>query len=200
MKRGLLLVLSGPSGVGKGTVRKYLEEDPSLKLAYSTSMTTRAPRQGEVDGRDYFFVIPEEFEKAQERGELLESAEFVGNRYGTPMKEVDRLRDEGKNVLLEIEVQGAMQVQEKCPDAVSIFIIPPSMDELERRIRGRKSEPEEIIQQRLAKAAGEIKTMNRYKYIVCNEDPKLAADLIAAIIRRRMESDSLNAEGECVNV
>lgn len=113
MKRGLLLVLSGPSGVGKGTVRKYLEEDPSLKLAYSTSMTTRAPRQGEVDGRDYFFVSPEEFEKAQERGELLESAEFVGNRYGTPMKEVDRLRDEGKNVLLEIEVQGAMQVQEK---------------------------------------------------------------------------------------
>lgn len=154
MKRGLLLVLSGPSGVGKGTVRKYLEADPSLKLAYSTSMTTRKPRAGEVDSTDYFFVTPEEFEKAQENGELLESAEFVGNRYGTPMKEVNRLRDEGKNVLLEIEVQGAMQVQEKCPDALSIFIIPPSMEELERRIRGRKSEPEEIIQQRLAKRPG----------------------------------------------
>jgi len=184
MKRGLLLVLSGPSGVGKGTVRKYLEADPSLKLAYSTSITTRKPRAGEVDGTDYFFVTPEEFEKAEENGELLESAEFVGNRYGTPMKEVNRLRDEGKNVLLEIEVQGAMQVQEKCPDALC----------------GRKSEPEEIIKQRLAKAAGEIKTMNRYKYIVCNEDPKLAADLIAAIIRRGMESDSLNAGDECGTV
>lgn len=200
MKRGLLMVISGPSGVGKGTVRRYLEEDPSLKLAYSTSMTTRKPREGEVDGREYFFVTPEQFEEAEKNGELLESAEFVGNRYGTPLREVNRLRDEGKNVLLEIEVQGAMQVQEKCPDALSIFIIPPSMEELERRIRGRDTEPEEIIQQRLAKAASEMKTMSSYKYIVCNEDPKLAADLIAAIIRRSMESDSLNEDGKCVNV
>jgi len=117
----------------------------------------------------------------------LEWAEFVGNYYGTPLKEVNRLRDEGKNVLLEIEVQGAIQVQEKCPDAVSIFIIPPSMEELERRIRGRSTEPEEIIQQRLAKASNEMKMVSQYKYIVCNDDPKLAAELIKTIILRHVE-------------
>ena len=116
-----------------------------------------------------------------------EWAEFVGNYYGTPLKEVNRLRDEGKNVLLEIEVQGAIQVQEKCPDAVSIFIIPPSMEELERRIRGRSTELEEIIQQRLAKASNEMKMVSQYKYIVCNDDPKLAAELIKTIILRHVE-------------
>ena len=127
------------------------------------------------------------FEEAIKNGELLEWAEFVGNYYGTPLKEVNRLRDEGKNVLLEIEVQGALQVQEKCPDAVSIFIIPPSMEELERRIRGRSTEPEEIIQQRLAKASNEMKMVSQYKYIVCNDDPKLAAELIKTIILRHVE-------------
>ena len=151
MKRGLLIIISGPSGVGKGTVRKYFEANKDLNLAYSTSMTTRKPREGEIDGKDYFFVTREQFIQSIQKGELLEYAEFVGNYYGTPIKEVNRLRDEGKNVLLEIEVQGAKQVQEKCPDAISIFIIPPSMEELENRIRGRKSEPEEIVQQRLAK-------------------------------------------------
>ena len=150
-------------------------------------MTTRKPRAGEVDGRDYFFSTREDFEKAIQEGELLEWAEFVGNYYGTPLKEVNRLRDEGKNVLLEIEVQGAIQVQEKCPDAISIFIIPPSMEELERRIRGRSTEPEEIIQQRLAKASNEMKMVSQYKYIVCNDDPKLAAELIKTIILRHVE-------------
>ena len=126
-------------------------------------------------------------EKAIQEGGLLEWAEFVGNYYGTPLKEVNRLRDEGKNVLLEIEVQGAIQVQEKCPDAISIFIIPPSMEELERRIRGRSTEPEEIIQQRLAKASNEMKMVSQYKYIVCNDDPKLAAELIKTIILRHVE-------------
>ena len=187
MKRGLLIILSGPSGVGKGTIRKYFEKDDRLNLAYSTSMTTRSPRQGEKDGVDYFFTTKEKFEEAIKNGELLEYAEFVGNYYGTPLNDVERLRNEGKNVLLEIEVQGATQVQKRCPDALSIFIIPPSMDELERRIRGRRSEPEEIIQQRLAKASHEMKMIPNYKYIVCNDDPKLAAELIKTIILRHME-------------
>lgn len=187
MKRGLLIILSGPSGVGKGTIRKYFEKDDRLNLAYSTSMTTRSPRQGEKNGVDYFFTTKEKFEEAIKNGELLEYAEFVGNYYGTPLNEVERLRNEGKNVLLEIEVQGATQVQKRCPDALSIFIIPPSMDELERRIRGRRSEPEEIIQQRLAKASHEMKMIPNYKYIVCNDDPKLAAELIKTIILRHME-------------
>ena len=187
MKRGLLIILSGPSGVGKGTIRGYFEKNEDLNLAYSTSMTTRKPREGEVDGVDYFFRTKEEFENAIEKGQLLEYAEFVGNYYGTPMEEVERLRNEGKNVLLEIEVQGAVQVQKKCQDALSIFIIPPSMEELERRIRGRRSEPEEIIQQRLAKASHEMKMMSNYKYIICNEDAKLAADLIELIILRTIE-------------
>lgn len=190
MKKGLLIIISGPSGVGKGTVRSYFMDDPSLKLAYSISMTTRAPRAGEQDGVDYIFATKEEFEQAISAGELLEWAEFVGNYYGTPLAQVEKLRQEGKNVLLEIEVQGAVQVREKCPDAISIFIIPPSMEELEKRIRGRRSEPEEVVQQRLAKAEKEMKLMNSYKYIVCNDDPKLAADLIRSIIRRHMETDA----------
>ncbi len=187
MKKGLLIIISGPSGVGKGTVRNYFINEEDLKLAYSISMTTRSPRENEKDGVDYIFTSKENFEKAIHDGELLEWAEFVGNYYGTPMSYVEKLRNEGKNVLLEIEVQGAMQVSAKCPDALSIFIIPPSMEELEKRIRGRRTEPEEIVQQRLAKASKEMKMVNNYKYIVCNDDPKLAADMIATIIRRHME-------------
>ena len=186
MKKGLLIIISGPSGVGKGTVRKYFMDDDSLRLTYSISMTTRKPRQGERDGVDYIFTTRETFEEAIAEGELLEWAEFVGNYYGTPLTQVEKLREEGKNVLLEIEVQGADQVRKKCPDALSIFIIPPSMEELEKRIRGRRSEPEEIVQQRLAKAENEMKMVSNYKYIVCNEDPQLAAELISSIIKRHM--------------
>ena len=189
MKKGLLIIISGPSGVGKGTIRSYFMNDESLKLAYSISMTTRSPRVGEKDGVDYIFTTKEAFEEAIKNGELLEWAEFVGNYYGTPMEEVEKLRNEGKNVLLEIEVQGATQVREKCPDALTIFIIPPNMEELEKRIRGRRSEPEEIVQQRLAKASKEMKMMDNYKYIVCNDDPKLAAELISSIIKRHMETE-----------
>ena len=186
MKKGLLIIISGPSGVGKGTVRKYFMDDDSLRLTYSISMTTRKPRQGERDGVDYIFTTREKFEEAIAEGELLEWAEFVGNYYGTPLTQVEKLREEGKNVLLEIEVQGADQVRKKCPDALSIFIIPPSMEELEKRIRGRRSEPEEIVQQRLAKAENEMKMVSNYKYIVCNEYPQLAAELISSIIKRHM--------------
>lgn len=187
MEKGLLIIISGPSGVGKGTIRNFFMNDEALKLAYSISMTTRSPRVGEVDGRDYIFTTKEKFKQAIENGELLEWAEFVGNYYGTPLSVVEDLRNQGKNVLLEIEVQGAMQVKEKCPDALSIFIIPPNMEELEKRIRGRRSEPEEIVQQRLAKAAGEIKMVKDYKYVVCNDDPQLAADMISLIIKRHMQ-------------
>lgn len=186
MKKGLLIIISGPSGVGKGTVRKYFMDDDSLRLTYSISMTTRKPRQGERDGVDYIFTTREKFEEAIAEGELLEWAEFVGNYYGTPLTQVEKLREEGKNVLLEIEVQGADQVRKKCPDALSIFIIPPSMEELEKRIRSRRSEPEEIVQQRLAKAENEMKMVSNYKYIVCNEDPQLASELISSIIKRHM--------------
>ena len=187
MKKGLLIIVSGPSGVGKGTVRDYYMKDESLNLTYSISMTTRSPREGEVDGVDYIFVTREEFEQKIKEGEFLEYAEFVGNYYGTSLKQVDKMREEGKNVILEIEVQGATIVKEKCPDAISIFIIPPSIEELERRIRGRRSEPEEIIQQRLAKATQELKLVGNYKYVVCNDDPELAAEFIGLIIKRNQK-------------
>ena len=134
MNKGLLIIISGPSGVGKGTIRSFLMNDELLKLVYSISMTTRTPREGEVNGKDYIFTSKEKFEQAIGQGELLEWAEFVGNYYGTPLSVVEDLRNQGKNVLLEIEVQGAMQVREKCPDALSIFIIPPNMEELEKRM------------------------------------------------------------------
>lgn len=188
-KKGLLIVVSGPSGVGKGTILKEFVNDPDLHIAYSVSMTTRVMRPGEVDGVNYHFVSRDEFERARENGELLESTEFVGNLYGTPLREVERLRNEGKNVLLEIEVQGCKQVQAKVPDALTIFIIPPSMEELEKRIRGRNTEPEEIVQERLAKASKEIEMVGQYKYVVCNDDPKLAARIIRVIIQRFMNAN-----------
>jgi len=188
--KGLLIVLSGPSGVGKGTILKEVMKDKSLKLAFSVSMTTRAKREGEVDGVNYFYVTRDEFEQAVRDGKMLEYAEFVGNYYGTPLEYVEKLRNEGTNVILEIEVQGCLQVQEKEPDALTIFIVPPSMEELENRIRGRKTEAEEIIQQRLAKAESEMEMLNKYKYVVCNDDVELAADIISVIIRRHMEKNA----------
>lgn len=184
--KGLLIVISGPSGVGKGTVIKQFINDPDLKLSYSVSMTTRAMREGEKEGVNYYYVSRQEFEDTINNGGLLEWTEFVGNYYGTPLAEVERLRNLGRNVLLEIEVDGCMQVVKKIPDALTIFIVPPSMKELESRIRGRKSEPEEIVQQRLAKAQKEMEVSGNYRYIVCNDDVELAADIIRVIIRHHM--------------
>ena len=178
-----IVVLSAPSGTGKDTIAaKLIQCDSRLEL--SCSATTRKKRGSEQEGVDYHYVSREEFEKAIANDELLEYAEFVGNYYGTPKAFVEKLRDEGKNVLLEIEVEGASIVKEKCPDALSIFLIPPSMEELERRIRGRKTEPEEIVQQRLAKAQREMNNMSRYQYVICNDDAQLAADIISLIISR----------------
>ena len=186
MKRGLLIILSGPSGVGKGTVREQLFKEESLNLAYSISMTTRYKRPGEREGIDYFFVDVDTFKKKIEQGELLEYAQFVGNYYGTPKAYVDQLLDEGKNVVLEIEVQGALQVMKKVPDALTIFLVPPSMEELERRIRGRKTEAESVMQERLAKAEREIKTKDSYKHVVVNNTVEQAANEIADIIRHNI--------------
>ncbi|MCD7809996.1 MAG: guanylate kinase [Erysipelotrichaceae bacterium] len=186
MKRGLLIILSGPSGVGKGTVRKELFKDESLNLAYSISMTTRTARPKEIEGVDYFFVSVDEFEDKIKNGELLEYAKFVGNYYGTPQAYVDKLLDEGKNVLLEIEVQGALQVMAKRQDALTIFLVPPSLNELEKRIRGRRTEEESVVQERLAKATKEMATQDEYKYVVCNDNVKSAADKIAHIIKENL--------------
>lgn len=187
-KRGLLVILSGPSGVGKGTVRDLFIDREELNLAFSISMTTRKPREGEVDGEHYYFVSRDTFEEALANNELLEHAEFVGNYYGTPIAEVNRLRDLGYNVLLEIEVQGAIQVIDRVPDALSIFLVPPSMEELRRRLQGRRTESEEILNERLTKAANEMELMNQYRYVICNDDPNFAAEMVSLIIKRNIEA------------
>lgn len=186
MKRGTLIILSGPSGVGKGTVREQLFKMDDLNLAYSISMTTRKPRPGEVNGVDYYFVDQATFnQKIQEDG-FLEYAQFVSNSYGTPKDKVEEMLEEGKNVVLEIEVQGALQVMEKVPEALTFFLVPPSMEELERRIRGRKTEAESVMQERLAKAEREIKTKDSYKHVVVNNTVEQAANEIADIIRHNI--------------
>lgn len=193
MKKGLLIIMSGPSGVGKGTIRRKVMEDSSLNLAYSVSMTTRAPRSREVNGSDYFFVSKEEFEKNLKAGNFLEHAEFVGNYYGTPKDYVEKLRQKGKNVLLEIEVEGAKQVLEKMRgnDVFSIFLIPPSYEDLEKRIRGRSSEAESIIQERLQKARREMGLKYNYHFIVLNDDVDRASDEIKNIIRSKINAKTI---------
>ena len=181
--RGLLIVISGPSGVGKGTVRKALFEMKNHNLTYSVSMTTRKMREGEVDGKDYYFVTKDEFLKQIDNGNFLEYAEFVGNYYGTPLDKVNQKLDEGKEVVLEIEVEGALQVKKKVPDCVMIFLVPPSKEELYNRLKNRGTEAEEIIQKRIEKANREFKVAPKYDYIVVNDEVNNAADRIMAIIR-----------------
>lgn len=188
MKKGIIVILSGPSGVGKGTVRTFLMKDKSLNLEFSVSMTTRKPRVGEVNGKDYFFVSKEKFDEAVKNDELLEYADFVEHSYGTPKKYVEKLLDEGKNVLLEIDTNGACQVMNKCnsSDYVSIFLVCENFDELERRIRGRKSETEEVIQERLKKAKKELLLEKYYQHVVLNDKPERAAKEIATIIKNKL--------------
>ncbi|MGL4949390.1 MAG: guanylate kinase [Anaeroplasmataceae bacterium] len=181
--RGLLIVISGPSGVGKGTVRKALFDVPGNNLEYSVSMTTRAKREGEVEGKDYYFVSTEEFEKRIEENKFLEYAKFVSNYYGTPLDKVEEHLNNGKEVVLEIEVEGALQVKDLMPDAVFIFIVPPKKQALYDRLRRRGTESEEVIEERVKKANREFKVANRYDYIVVNDEVNNAADRIMAIIR-----------------
>ncbi|MFK5882743.1 MAG: guanylate kinase [Candidatus Izemoplasma sp.] len=182
-ERGLLIVLSGPSGVGKGTVRKALFELEGHDLVYSISMTTRAPREGEVDGVDYYFVTREEFTQRIKDGKFIEYAEFVGNYYGTPKDKVDEQLALGKEVVLEIEVQGALQVRLKAPDGVFIFIAPPTKEALYNRLLRRGTENPDIIQERMDKAESEFPLAHKYDYIVVNDEVTNAADRILAIIR-----------------
>ena len=182
-KRGMLIVLSGPSGVGKGTVRKALFSQPGNDFQYSVSMTTRQPRPGEVNGKDYFFVSKEEFEQHIREGQMLEYAKYVDNYYGTPLKYINDTLDEGKDVFLEIELNGAMQVRSKCPDGVFIFLTPPDLMELRQRLIHRGTDSMEVINKRIHKAFGEIQMMQNYDYAVVNDQVDNAVTKIKDIIR-----------------
>lgn len=167
-KRGVLFVFSGPSGVGKGTLKAKLFEEFADRIAYSVSATTRGPREGEVDGKDYFFISRQEFERRVKNNEFLEHAEFAGNCYGTPRAYVEKLLDSGVNVVLEIDVQGALQVMKSMPECVSVFILPPSFEELEHRLRGRGTETEEKVRERLETAKRELPYAPQYDYQIVN--------------------------------
>ena len=181
-ERGLLIVFSGPSGVGKGTVRKEIFDRKDNKFKYSVSMTTRPQRPGEVDGVDYHFRTREKFEDLIRRGEMLEYAEYVGNYYGTPLTYVNDTLDQGIDVFLEIEVQGALQVKSKVPDGVFIFLTPPDLEELEERLVGRGTDSQEVIAQRIERAKEEIALMREYDYAVVNDEVALAAERVRRII------------------
>ena len=181
-QKGQLIVLSGPSGVGKSTVIAELLSERA-DIHFSVSFTTRAPRVGEEDGVNYNFVDRAEFERMIAAGELLEYAEYVGNYYGTSMKVIRDKLDQGVDVLLDIEVQGAAKVREKCPDAVLIFIIPPSFEELSRRLHGRNTDDEDVIEGRLQKAREEDKEIRHYDYLVVNDKvPAAAAEIMAILL------------------
>ena len=190
-KRGLLIIMSGPSGVGKGTIREELMKKNDLNLHYSVSMTTRGMRPGEVNGREYYFVTREEFDRNIANDNLLEWAEFVGNKYGTPRDKVEQLRNEGKNVMLEIEVNGTAQVLNKVNDdgVVSIFIAPPSLEVLEQRLRGRGTESEDVIKSRVAKATHELGFKDQYQYIVINDELDKAVEEVRQIILNKMKGE-----------
>ncbi|ESV54990.1 guanylate kinase [Streptococcus hyovaginalis] len=181
-ERGLLIVFSGPSGVGKGTVRQEIFSTPDHKFEYSVSMTTRPQRPGEVDGVDYFFRTREEFEELIRQGQMLEYAEYVGNYYGTPLTYVNETLDKGIDVFLEIEVQGAIQVKQKVPDGVFIFLTPPDLEELEGRLIGRGTDSEDVIARRIERAREEIALMREYDYAVVNDEVPLAAERVKRII------------------
>ncbi|MHB1651117.1 MAG: guanylate kinase [Desulfitobacteriaceae bacterium] len=178
---GLLIILSGPSGAGKGTIcRELLHQIP--ELVYSVSATSRQPRLGEVEGLHYYFRSREEFGGMLERGELLEWAEFCGNYYGTPRFAVEQDIQAGKDVILEIEIQGALQVKNRFSQGVFIFIVPPSLDVLSERIHKRGTEPEEVIQKRLETAVHELEYVSEYDYVVVNDEVPSAVEKLKSIL------------------
>lgn len=176
-----LYVISGSSGVGKGTViKKFLDRNPDFML--SVSCTTRLPREGEIDGVNYFFLSKEEFQKCIDEGKFLEWAEFAGNRYGTKKKYINKCLEEGRNIILEIDTKGAIQVKKQMEDAVLIFIAPPSLDALENRLRGRHTEDENAIQKRLKEVKEELERAKNFDYTVINDDLEKAVGELEKII------------------
>lgn len=181
MNRGKLVVISGPSGSGKGTVlSKVLTDD---NIHYSVSATTRAPREGEKNGVHYFFITREEFQEKISSGEMLEYAEYCGNFYGTPKEAVVRELEKGKDVILEIETEGALKIKKAVPEALFIFISPPSEEELFRRLKGRGTEPEEVINKRLEVAKREMEKAEIYDFVVINDEVSKASKEILEIIK-----------------
>ena len=183
MNKGLLVVISGPAGSGKGTViAKLLESDA---FVYSVSATTRAPRPGEIDGKNYYFISKEEFERRIEKGEMLEYTSYCQNYYGTPLKEALEVMESGRNLILEIEVEGAMNVKRLYPDAVLIMLLPPSFAVQEARLRGRGTESDEVINERLNRTREEVPLLPNYDYVVYNRDggAEDCAEDIRAVVR-----------------
>ena len=182
-KKGMLVLYTGSSGVGKGTImQELLKRDKNIRL--SVSNTTRPPREGEIDGVNYNFVTKEQFESLIQKDGYLEYAEYCGNYYGTPKQQVEDLLSQGYDVFLEIEVCGGLQIMEKYPDVLSIFVLPPSIDTLEKRLRRRGTEDEETILKRLGEAKREIECSEKYKYVVVNDKLEDAVDEILDIVKK----------------
>lgn len=183
--KGFLVVISGPSGGGKGTVVKRIREKMP-EVALSVSATTRAPREGETDGKDYYFIDRDAFEEMVAHEEVLEYTTYTGNYYGTPKKEAERILGNGSILILEIEVDGAAQVRRQFPDAVTIMLLPPSLAEQRRRLEGRATENAETIEKRLTRAKEEVKLARTYDYVVFNHTVEECADEICSILRAEM--------------
>ena len=193
MPKGILTVLSGFSGAGKGTAMKRLMEKYD-DYALSISATTRNPREGEVDGREYFFKATEEFEKMIAQDELIEYARYVNHYYGTPRSYVEEQLENGKDVILEIEIQGALKVMEKFPDTLLVFITPPSAKELRRRLIGRGTESMEVIEQRLARAKEEAEGIDDYDCLIVNDDLESCVDELHSVIQNEKKKVARNGE------
>lgn len=193
-KKGMIIVLSGFSGAGKGTIMKHLLKAHADEYHLSISATTRRPRQDERDGREYFFRTREEFDDMIKNGELLEYATFNGNSYGTPRSYVEKLVNEGKDVILEIEIQGAIQVKKQYPEALLLFVMPPSADALKDRLVGRGTESEEVIAQRLAISSKESQHMSVYDYLVVNDDLEQSVKNVHSIISSEHYRTTRNVE------